>query len=164
MSVSCAACAGPIDTARRFASLSAALVVAATLGGCGGRGAPVPYRDISAQLHGYEPARLAREVFKNRAQFARYLRHTVPGGHARVPSVDWARDKAILVASGPRSSTGYSLHVVSLYARGGRLALTVKERTPSLGEAVTARVTYPFVLITVPRTSKSLLLHFQGRP
>jgi hypothetical protein len=164
VSVSCAACAGRINTARRFASLGAALVFAATLGGCGGRGTPVPYHDISAQLHGYEPARLSREVFKNRFEFARYLRHTVPGGHARVPSVDWARQKAILVASGPRSSTGYSLHVVSLYARDGQLALTVKERSPSLGEPVSAKVTYPFVLITVPRTSKSVLLHFQGRP
>jgi hypothetical protein len=164
VSVSCAACAGPIETARRFAPLSAALFVAAALSGCGGRGTPVPYDDISARLHGYEPPRLAREVFKNRAEFARYLRHTVPAGNVRVPSVDWARRQAILVAAGPRSSTGYSLHVVSLYARGRRLALTVKERTPTLGESVAARVTYPFVLITVPRTSKSLLLHFKGRP
>jgi hypothetical protein len=42
--------------------------------------------------------------------------------------------------------------------------LTVKERTPTLGEPVAARVTYPFVLITVTRTSRSLLLHFRGRP
>jgi protease stability complex PrcB-like protein len=164
VSVSCAACSRRIETARRFASVSVALVFAAALSGCSGRGTPVAYHDISAQLHGYEPPRLAREVFKNRAEFAKYLRHTVPGGRARVPSVNWARREAILVASGPRSSTGYSLHVVSLYARGGRLALTVKERTPSLGEPVAAKVTYPFVLITVPRTSKSLLLHFQGRP
>ena len=124
----------------------------------------MPYRDISSQLRGYEPPRLAREVFTNRAELAKYLRHTVPTGHTRMPRVDWAHREPILVASGPRSSTGYSLHVVSLYARGGRLVLTVKERTPSLGEPVTARVTYPFVLITVPRTDKSLLLHFQGRP
>ena len=164
MSISCAACSGRIETARRFASLSATLVFAAALSACGGLGTPVPYHDISGRLHGYEPPRLAREVFKNRAEFAKYLRHTVPGGHARVPSVDWARRQAILVAAGPRSSTGYSLHVVSLYARGGRLALTVKERAPTLGGPVAARVTYPFVLIAVPRTGKSLLLHFQGRP
>lgn len=124
----------------------------------------MPYRDVSSQLHGYEPPRLAREVFTNRAELAKYLRHTVPAGQVLVPRVDWAHREAILVASGPRSSTGYSLQVVSLYARGGRLALTVKERTPSLGEPVTAKVTYPFVLITVPRTNKSLLLHFRGRP
>jgi hypothetical protein len=139
-------------------------VLAVALCGCGGLGTPVPYRDISSQLRGYEPPRLAREVFTSRAELATYLRRTVPGGHVRVPTVNWARRKAILVASGPRSSTGYSLHVFSLYARGGRLVLTVKEHTPSLGEPVTAKVTYPFVLITVPRTDKSLLLHFKGRP
>jgi protease stability complex PrcB-like protein len=139
-------------------------VLGVGLSGCGELGTPVPYRDISAQLHGYEPPRLAREVFTSRAEFAKYLRHTVPSGRARVPSVDWAHRQAILVASGPRSSTGYSLHVFSLYARGRRLVLTVKERTPSLGEPVAAKVTYPFVLITVPRTGNSLLLHFRGRP
>ena len=131
---------------------------------CGQLGTRVPYRDISGNLRGYEPPRLAREVFTSRAEFAKYLRHTVPSGRVRVPRVDWARSEAILVAAGPRSSTGYTLHVVSLYARGSRLALTVKERTPTLGEPVTARVTYPFVLITTPRTRKTLLLHFEGRP
>jgi protease stability complex PrcB-like protein len=131
------------------------------LAACGGRGTPVPYRDISGELHGYEPPRLAREVFTSRND---YLRHTVPSGRVHAPSVDWSRREAILVASGPRSSTGYTLHVVSLLARGGGLALTVKEDTPALGEPVTARVTYPFVLITTPRTSQTLVLHFQGRP
>jgi hypothetical protein len=93
-----------------------------------------------------------------------YLRHTVPSGRIRIPPVAWSRSEAILVASGPRSSTGYTLHVVSLLARGNTLALTVKEHTPSLGEPVSARVTYPFVLITTPRTGKKLLLHFRGRP
>jgi PrcB C-terminal len=103
-------------------------------------------------------------VFTRRSQFLDYLRHTVPSGRVHVPPVDWSRSEAILVAAGPRSSTGYTLRVVSLLARGGRLALTVKEDTPSLGEPVTARVTYPFVLITTPRTPKTLLLHFRGRP
>jgi hypothetical protein len=149
---------------RWWASLGATVTAGAVLSGCAGLGTPVPYRNISAQLHGYEPPRLAREVFTSRDELATYLRHTVPGGDVRMPNVDWARREAILVASGPRSSTGYSLRVVSLFARGARLALTVKERTPLLGEPVAAKVTYPFVLITVPRTSKSLLLHFQGRP
>ena len=93
-----------------------------------------------------------------------YLRKVTFGRNARLPRIDWAHREAILVASGPRSSTGYSLHVVKLLADSGQLVLTVRERTPSLGETVSARVTYPFVLITVPRTNKSLVLHFQGRP
>ena len=122
------------------------------------------YRDISGELHGYAPPRLAREVFTTRAELSDYLRHTVPTGHVHVPRIDWVEREAILVAAGPRSSTGYALHVVSLFARGDRLALTVKEETPSRGEPVSARVTYPFVLITTPRTRKTLLLPFQGRP
>jgi protease stability complex PrcB-like protein len=149
---------------RWCASLGATVTAGAVFSGCAGLGTPVAYRNISSQLHGYEPPRLAREVFTSRDELAKYLRHTVPGGDVRMPNVDWARREAILVASGPRSSTGYSLRVVSLFARGSRLALTVKEGTPSLGELVAAKITYPFVLITVLRTSKSLLLHFQGRP
>lgn len=139
-------------------------MLAASAGGCGGLGTPVPYRNISSELRGYQPPRVAREVFKKPEQFARYLRHAVPGGNVRVPPIDWAHREAILVASGPRSSTGYTLRVWSLYARGGSLVLTVKEHTPSLGEPVTAGLTYPFVLITVARTNKSVVLHFRGRP
>jgi PrcB C-terminal len=153
-----------IDTARSCTSISVALLVAGAVAGCGGRGTAVPYRDISSQLRGYQPPRLAREVFTSRTELADYLRRVTFGGSVRLPAIDWARREAILVASGPRSSTGYSLYVVSLLASGGRLVLTVRERTPSLGETVAARVTYPFVLITVPRTSKSLVLHFRGRP
>jgi hypothetical protein len=42
--------------------------------------------------------------------------------------------------------------------------VTVRERTPSLGEPVVARVTYPFRLITIPRIDKKLRLHIEGRP
>jgi hypothetical protein len=139
-------------------------VLAAAAAGCGGAGTQVPYRDVTSELHGYQPPRVAREVFKSRTELVKYLRKVTFGRRMRVPAIDWAHREAILVATGPRSSTGYSLHVVKLLADGGQLVLTVRERTPSLGEAVSARVTYPFVLITVARTSKSLVLHFQGRP
>jgi PrcB C-terminal len=124
----------------------------------------VPYRDITSELHGYQPPRVAREVFRTQAQLVRYLRRVTFGPHVNLPQIDWTRREAILVAMGPRSSTGYSLHVVKLLADGGQLVLTVRERTPSLGATVSARVTYPFVFITVRRTGKSVVLHFQGRP
>jgi hypothetical protein len=134
------------------------------LAACGGTGRAVPYRDITSQLHGYQTPRLARETFRSGAELSDYLRHVVPGGDLRAPPIDWAHREAILVASGPRSSTGYALHVASIRDRGGRIVLTVHEHTPSLGERVEAHVTYPFVLITIPRTSHKLLLHFEGRP
>ena len=88
----------------------------------------------------------------------------MPGRAPRVPRIDFARSEAILIASGPRSSTGYALRVVGVRDTGSRIAVTVRERTPGLGERVTARVTYPFVLLTVPHSGKSLFLHYVGRP
>jgi hypothetical protein len=105
-----------------------------------------------------------RELFRTREALANYLARVMPGRPPRVPEIDFSRREAILISSGPRSSTGYALRVVSVRERGPRLAVTVRERTPKLGESVVARVTYPFVLIAVPRSDKSLLLHFEGRP
>jgi hypothetical protein len=88
----------------------------------------------------------------------------MPGRAPKVPPIDFSRREAILIASGPRSSTGYSLHVVSVRETNDRVAVTVREDTPSLGEPVVARITYPFRLITIPKNPKSLFLHFVGRP
>jgi len=88
----------------------------------------------------------------------------MPGRAPRLPPIDFSHREAILIASGPRSSTGYSLRVVSVRETSDRIAVTVHERTPALGEKVVARLTYPFRLITIPRSPKSLFLHFEGRP
>jgi hypothetical protein len=131
--------------------------------GCGGEAKPIAYRDITRELHGFQPPRLVREAFTTQSAFAKYVRHESPG-ITNLPQIDWAHREAILVAAGPRSSTGYALRVVSVRKRDGRLVVTVHERTPSLGEPVIARVTYPYRLITVPKTSLQLLLHYEGRP
>jgi hypothetical protein len=134
------------------------------VGGCGGSTNAIAYTDITTRLHPVEFPRVVRQAFLSRSDFARYLRRAMPGSEPRIPPIDWRRREAVLVAAGPRSSTGYVLHVVGVHETGGRLVVTVRERTPSLGEPVEARVTYPFRLITVPRTSKRLLLHWEGRP
>jgi PrcB C-terminal len=105
-----------------------------------------------------------RETFTSQDAFRDFLRKAMPGRRLRVPTIDWSQREAILVAAGPRSSTGYALEIVSVRQRGGRLVVTVHERTPSLGEPVQAKVTYPYRLITIPRTPGRLLLHFEGRP
>jgi hypothetical protein len=134
------------------------------LPGCGsGKAAPVSYRDISSRLHGFQPPRLIREAFKTQAAFTKYLEHEAPGIR-NLPTIDWARREAILVSSGPRSSTGYVLRIVSVRETAHHVVVTVHEDTPTLGEPVQARVTYPFRLITIPRTSKPLFLHWPGRP
>jgi hypothetical protein len=88
----------------------------------------------------------------------------MPGRGPRAPTIDFAHREAILVAVGPRSSTGYALRVVKVRETSDRIAVTVQERTPTLGERVVARVTYPYRLITIPRIDKRLLLHIEGRP
>jgi PrcB C-terminal len=108
--------------------------------------------------------RLVREAFRTRAAFAEFLAREMPGRAPAFPEIDFSRREAILIATGPRSSTGYALRIVKVRETSDRIAVTVHERTPSLGESVVARVTYPFRLITVPQSSKKLLLHIQGRP
>ena len=88
----------------------------------------------------------------------------MPGRAPAVPPIDFARREAILIASGPRSSTGYALRVVSVRETGSRIVVVVRERTPHLGEPVAPHVTYPFLLLTIPRNGKRLSAHYQGRP
>ena len=134
------------------------------LAACGGSEKPVPFVDVSSQLHDVQFPRLVRELFRSRTELVGYLGRALPGRGPVVPNIDFAHREAILVAMGPRSSTGYALRVVKVRETSDRIAVTVRERTPSLGQPVVPRVTYPFVLITIPRIDKKLLLHIQGRP
>jgi PrcB C-terminal len=68
--------------------------------------------------------------------------------------VDFATWRAVLVALGPRSSSGYAVEVESVREERGRVLVTVRERSPSLADNVRPRVTYPFRLITLPRGDK----------
>jgi hypothetical protein len=69
-----------------------------------------------------------------------------------------------LVAAGPRSSSGYALEIVRVEEESGRIVVVIRERTPSLGDPVQARVTYPFRLIALPRGDKPVKLKWLGRP
>jgi len=91
------------------------------------------------------------------------LERNNPGLKIHVPPVDYSRGETFVVAAGPRSSTGYSLRVVRVYENGGHVQVVVRERTPSLGDPVRARVTYPFRLLALP-THKPVHLKWLGRP
>jgi hypothetical protein len=88
----------------------------------------------------------------------------MPGRRLHVPRIDFSRREVILIAAGPRSSTGYELRILGVRENGDRIVVTVRERTPTLGERVLARVTYPFRLISVPRSDDHLRLKWLGRP
>jgi protease stability complex PrcB-like protein len=132
--------------------------------GCGGSARPVAYENLSDQLRPAEFTRQIRQIFRTRSDLLDYLERAMPGRRIHLPQIDFSRREAILVAAGPRSSTGYELRVLSVSERGDRIVVTVHERTPALGEKVTPKVTYPFLLLSVPRSDKRLLLKWPGRP
>jgi hypothetical protein len=92
------------------------------------------------------------------------LERTNPGRRITIPPIDFAQREVYLVAAGPRSSTGYDLRIVRVQDEGDHIVVVVRERTPSLGDPVKARVTYPFRLITIPRSDKPVKLKWLGRP
>ena len=73
--------------------------------------------------------------------------------NATVPPIDFSKRTAILVSSGPRSSTAYDLEVVSVVEERRRIVVTVRERAPSLAEPGVAALSYPFRLITIERST-----------
>jgi PrcB C-terminal len=92
------------------------------------------------------------------------LERNNPGRSIRLPRIDFARQEIYLVAAGPRSSTGYKLKVVRVRDEGDHIAVVVHEQTPALADRVQARVTYPFVLISLPRSEEPVKLKWPGRP
>jgi len=128
-----------------------------------GGGRPMAWRDLSARLGPLRFPRATFRVFLRREKLADYLDAVMPGAAPPTPRIDFAHRKAVLIAAGPRSSTGYVLHVDHVTEERSRVLVYVRERTPSLADQVAARVTYPYRLITIPRTPKPTSLVFIGR-
>jgi hypothetical protein len=109
------------------------------------------------------PKSVARSFWRER-QLTRYLARTFPDGAPAVPRFDFSRRKLILVAAGPRSSTGYGVEIVQVTERRSTVRVVARETAPSLGQQVTARLTSPYRLVTIPATSKRVYVQWQGRP
>ena len=92
------------------------------------------------------------------------LEQNNPGRTIRLPNIDFGHREIYLVAAGPRSSTGYALQILRVQDVGDHIDVVIHERTPSLADTVQARVTYPFRLIALPRSSKPVKLKWPGRP
>src|SRR5262245_35035850 len=92
-----------------------------------GGGKPVAWRDVSASLQEPLLTRPAGRLFHDRSDLATYLRREDATRPPSLPRVDFGRDDVVLLSSGPRSSTGYSVRVVSVVAERGRLRVTARE-------------------------------------
>jgi hypothetical protein len=118
---------------------------------------PVGWSDLSTQVGSVRTVDSMRRLFRTREQLVRFL-----GPRQRVPRVDFSRRQLLLVAPGPRSSTGYSLDVLSVSERDEKITVRVHERTPKLGDRVDARVTYPFRLLSLP-AGRDVYVDWAGR-
>jgi hypothetical protein len=134
------------------------------LAGCGAASRDVPYTDLTREAGPFEFTRITRDVFRNRASLLDVLERNNPGRPIHLPNIDFSRREIYLVAAGPRSSSGYELQIVRVRDVGDHIDVVVHERTPSLGDPVQARVTYPFLLIALPRSDEPVKLKWPGRP
>jgi len=123
------------------------------------------WHDVTAQVHGQAlwPKSVTRSFWRQR-QVDRYLARIFPAGPPTFPRVDYARDRLVLIAAGPRSSTGYRVEVLKAAERRGDIHILARELTPPLGEKVRVRLTSPFRLVTIPATEKRVYVQWQGRP
>jgi hypothetical protein len=123
---------------------------------------PVAWADLSQKVG---PAGLARptiSVARDSTKLAKLFQVALLPPRPRPPTVDFSRHEVVLIAVGPRSSTGYSLHVVRV-TQYGNLDILVHERTPTLAERVVPTVTYPYLLLVVPKSHKHVNVKYLGR-
>jgi PrcB C-terminal len=120
--------------------------------------------DVTAQMPDVLWPKSVSRSFWRRRQVVRYVARTFPRGAPRVPQFDFARRRLILVAVGPRSSTGYSVEIVRITERRSTIDVLAHEIAPALGDRTAARLTSPYRLIAIPATSKRVYVQWQGRP
>lgn len=123
-----------------------------------GGGAALGWRDLTSRTLA-EPQRSQLRAFSSEAGLRSAL-----GASATVPPIDFSRREAILVAAGPRSSSAFALEVIRVVEERRRIVVSVRERAPTLSRPGTARLAFPFRLITIGRTDKPIELDWEGRP
>jgi hypothetical protein len=119
----------------------------------------VAWRDLSAQVGPLSIGGLERRLFRDQDQLERYLARA----RARAtPDVDFSKRQLLLVSTGPRSSTGYSIEVLGAEERGGDITVRIREVTPGLDDRVEARVTHPYRLLSLP-AGRDVYVDWLGR-
>jgi hypothetical protein len=129
-----------------------------------GRPRSVAWQDLSAQVAPVELGAIEQRRFRKATEFARYLRLVETGPSFTIPRVDFTRNEVVMFGVGPRSSAGYSLAVRRVSVADGATVVTVDERSPRLGSHPAPRLTFPFVLIALPRSAGPLSVDWPQRP
>jgi hypothetical protein len=143
--------------------LAAVAAVAADVvaGHVGGSGRPLDVRDLTATIGPLgEFGRPTTHVFRQERFYDGYVRER--GG--AVAAVEFPERMVVLFAVGPRSTTAYRLDVVGAAVKGGRVVVSVRETTPAVGDATPPRLTFPYRAISIPWSSKTVIIDWVGRP
>jgi PrcB C-terminal len=120
----------------------------------------VAWRDLSTEVGPLSIAGPERRLFRERRDLASYLSRQPL--LRPPPEIDFSKRQLLLVSTGPRSSTGYEIEVVSVTERDGQITVTVRERAPELGDEVEPHVTYPYRLLNLP-AGKDVAVDWLGR-
>lgn len=123
---------------------------------------PVAWADITSEVGVARWARPTISIVTDQAKLAKLFEVALLPPRPRPPRVDFSRLEVILIAVGPRSSTGYSLHVVRV-TQSGNIDVLVRERTPSLVNVVKPTITFPYLLLTLPRSGKHVSVKYASR-
>jgi PrcB C-terminal len=124
---------------------------------------PLAWRDATAGLQRPFLSRPTAMLFDTRSELEAWLRVAEPGREPAIPPIDFSRADAVLLSTGPRSSTGYAIEIAGVREERGRIVVRARERTPSLAEPVTARLESPVALLVVPERDKPLSVEWIGR-
>jgi hypothetical protein len=96
------------------------------------------------------------------AQPLAYRLATVPNFEATHPLsrvTTRGKRELVLITTGPRSSTGYSLEIKRAVVERGRVSIVVRE----VDRPGRAQVTYPYRLLVFPKVGKPVHIHWEGR-
>jgi protease stability complex PrcB-like protein len=124
----------------------------------------VAWADLTPQLGPIEFTRKVTAVYHSRAPFVRLLEATMPGRAPKPPPHNWDRDQVVVIALGPRSSTGYSLRILRVVERRRGIYVYAREETPLLGDLVKPRITYPYRVLSMHGSAKPVYVKLEGRP
>lgn len=124
----------------------------------------LPWRNLAPLVGPVEFGGPEHHRFRKQVDFATFLRHVETGTPFRVPVVDFARYEVFSFAVGPRSSTGYRLRVREVRSTGDGVQVVVDEQTPTLARPGRPALTFPFVLVRLPRSDAPVSVVWPQQP
>lgn len=122
------------------------------------------WTDLTPQLGPVEFTRKVTAVYHSRPPFERLLEATMPGRAPEPPPHNWDRDQVVVIALGPRSSTGYELRILRVVERRRGIYIYAREETPALGDPVRPRITYPYRVLSMHGSTEPVYVKLEGRP